>query len=1175
VPDPDSSRPALPSADWAAVERLVERFEDAWRRGERPALDEYLPADGDLRRPALLELVHTDLEYRLNAGEAVRVEEYLRRFPELAGDRAAVLSLVAAEDELLRQKGRGRPLDEYLRRFPAYREELAARLAATSAAPVTPETRVSLNSAGTPDTLAPPASPAADFPSVPGYEILRQLGRGGMGIVYEARQTSLGRRVALKTIRGPADPEERDRFRFEAEAVARLQHPNVVQIHEVGECRGVPYLALELVEGGTLAQRLAGAPLPPAEAARLVETLARAVHAAHGRGVLHRDLKPANVLLTADGTPKVTDFGLAKRLDADAGWTRTGVVLGTPSYMAPEQAAGQVREVGPHTDVYALGAILYECLTGRAPFRAATTLATLELVRTCEPVAPRRLNPKLPRDLETICLKAMAREPARRYAGARDLADDLRRFLDGKPITARPVGHAERLRLWARRRPALAATYTLVLIAAGLSAAAAGVTWLWRQAEQARADAVNARRDLEDALGREQQAKRAQEELARQLELARYLRNVDLAYREYLDNRMARGDQLLRECPEDLRGWEWRLVHRLCHTQQVTDVPYSETAVTVTFSPDGRRLAALCSDRTVKVWDVETSEVTVTLTGLPTRPVGLGFSPDGETLITLGGSRGAETAVAYDLSSSKAVRTVRGPRLQSAGKLIAAGATLSPDGSRAATFGEDNSLTIWDTATGQTVLALKEAAYGPNPLSRFRFSPDGTRVASFYPRGTLRVWDVATGKLLLTRPQENPAIYRVDFSPDGKTLAVILNADNPESAVRVWDVATGREVQTLRGHRAAVLAASFGGDGRTLVSAAKDMTVRVWDWPSAREVATLPAHADETLSVAVSPDARFLAAASKGKGVELWDTRHEPGSVTLRGGWGHALAMRFAPDGQRLLFFAADRIARAADVATGRITFPREHPVDEPVFGAAISPDGLRLATASMFAVKLWDLRTGWQIEVLRDNKNEPMRGLGWCSAALSPDGRWLAAGTLEGQVQVWDTRTGAKGPTLGGHKRPVLALAFSPDGRLLAVPSRDQTAVLYDTETWEERHVLRGHTDAVQVVAFSVDGERLATASADWTVKVWDVATAQVVRTLRGHGHSVNDVAFSPDGRRLASGSADYTVKLWDVATGQEYLTLKGHDEAVFSVCFSPDGRRLASSSGKMIMIWDAGPGP
>jgi hypothetical protein len=409
---PSPARPTLPT-----TEALLEAQRQCWARGDRRPVEAYLREHPALRDDgeAILDLIYNEVLLRRAAGEGPRLEEYTGRFPELAPDLGKQFAVDAACE------------------------------GATNPATRRP---------GTPSRGGDPAAANGEtWPAVPGYEVLEELGRGGMGVVYKARQAGLGRLVALKVILAGAHAgaDDRARFRAEAEAVARLQHPNVVQIHEVGERDGRPYFSLEFCPGGSLDGRLAGTPLPPPEAGRLVETLARAVHAAHRHGIIHRDLKPANVLLAEDGTPKITDFGLAKRLDG-SGRTRSGELLGTPSYMAPEQARGQGKAVGPAADVYALGAILYECLTGRPPFRAATWPETLQQVSAEEPVPPRRLNAAVPRDLETVCLKCLEKEPGRRYAGARDLAEDLRRFGAGEPVKARPVGWPGRTWRWARRQ---------------------------------------------------------------------------------------------------------------------------------------------------------------------------------------------------------------------------------------------------------------------------------------------------------------------------------------------------------------------------------------------------------------------------------------------------------------------------------------------------------------------------------------------------------------------------------------------------------------------------------------------------------------------------------------------------------------------------------------------------
>jgi serine/threonine protein kinase len=474
--DPHPTRPrsrqASPSpVDWSVLRDVVRRFEEDRRRGLRGEIGDYLPPAELLRTRALIELVHIDLELRLKEGQVARVEEYLRRYPHLAADADVVIELIVAEYRL-RRRGGAPSVSGYVTRFPQY-GELAEKL----------------GELGMDDRTAPLDSEPVIVspPSVAGYEVLELVGRGGMGVVYRARQLGLGRDVALKMVLSDAHVRPRDlaRFRAEAAALARLQHPNIVQIYDVGEAgSGKPYFAFEFVAGGTLAQHLrgSGAPQAPGAAAKLIETLARAVQAAHANGVIHRDLKPANILLCDRGggsgddlasiIPKITDFGLAKCAEdreetpADVrGPTATGELLGTPNYMAPEQATTPRQPVGPGADVYALGAILYELLTGRPPFTGPTAVATIIQVIHNEPVPVAHLQPGVPKDLETICLKCLRKEARQRYGSAQELAEDIGRFLRDEPIRARPVRTMEKLRRWVRGHPTAAG-----LLAAGLIA---------------------------------------------------------------------------------------------------------------------------------------------------------------------------------------------------------------------------------------------------------------------------------------------------------------------------------------------------------------------------------------------------------------------------------------------------------------------------------------------------------------------------------------------------------------------------------------------------------------------------------------------------------------------------------------------------------------------------------
>jgi tRNA A-37 threonylcarbamoyl transferase component Bud32 len=520
--------------------------------------------------PSVPELVSRWQELR-RQGQSVSPEELCAGCPERLDDLKRYLQAVGAMESFL-------GLD-----------------AGADAATVPPAPAGGNGEAAEATATLPPAAAqreaAAPWPVVPGYEILGELGRGGMGVVYKARHLKLNRVVALKMVLagGHAGPDDLARFLAEAEAVAALQHPHIVQLHDFGEHEGLPFFTLEFVPGGSLADKLSVTPLPPQEAARVVEQLARGLHYAHGKGIVHRDLKPANVLLAEDGTPKVTDFGLAKRVEVGTGLTATGAILGTPSYMAPEQAGGHGKRVGPRTDVYALGAILYECLTGRPPHNAATLAETLLQVIGEEPASVRQLQPGVPADLETICHRCLQKEPARRYASAEEVAEDLRRFQAGEPIRARPVGNIERVWRWCRRNPVVAGLLTAV--AATLFLGTAVATYF---AVQARAEAGHARDNGEhaadearkakesekqskeseqQALEQKRDAETARQQLKQQLERAEglvYAGQIDRTQHYWREGNAAAAQDQLDRCRWDYRGWEHNYLHTLFQVSHLT-----------------------------------------------------------------------------------------------------------------------------------------------------------------------------------------------------------------------------------------------------------------------------------------------------------------------------------------------------------------------------------------------------------------------------------------------------------------------------------------------------------------------------------------------------------------------------------------------------------------------------
>ncbi|HVS35865.1 MAG TPA: serine/threonine-protein kinase [Gemmataceae bacterium] len=706
------------------------------------------------------------------------------------------------------------------------------------------------------DPIPPPTPPL--LPSVPGYEVLEELGRGGMGVVYKARQIGFNRVVALKMLLSGAHagPEERERFRIEAQAVARLQHANIVQVHDVGEHDGLPFFSMEFCRGGSLERKLNATPLPSAEAAALMEKLARAVQAAHDKGVIHRDLKPANVLMAEDGTPKVVDFGLAKQMDTE-GRTHTGAVMGTPSYMAPEQAAGKAKTVGPATDIYALGAILYECLTGRPPFRAATALSTIGQVLGEDPVPPRYLQPRTPRDLETICLKCLEKQPGRRYGTAVELAEDLARWQHGDPVKARPasLGYV----LWKQcrryRAPLTVAAAMLLLLAVVVLTAFGLLVAAWNRAE-------NNFEALQKAM---KERELTQEDIQRQFS------NLARSYADRSGAEFRTGDV------RDSLNWMLRAYElapagdpqRPTYLRLIPDRGRSIARFTVlhdgavngaAFSPDGKTLATASWDRTVRVWDVADGKERLRLSH-DAEAWRVSFGPDGRTIAAASDDR---TARLWDAADGKERRrfTHDGPVYM---------ASFSPDGKTLVTASADHTARVWNIADGgrgevtSPLLMLQH----PDAVWGASFSPDGRTIATACRDGIARLWNAADGKPLREFRHDGP-INVAWFSPDGRTL---LTASGDRTA-RIWDVASGQELQRFH-HDAEVLDASFSPDGRTVVTASYDHTARLWDVATGQELQRLP-HGAEVLGAAFSADGRFVVTACRDKAARLWEVDFPP-----------------------------------------------------------------------------------------------------------------------------------------------------------------------------------------------------------------------------------------------------------------------------------------------------------
>jgi len=1049
------------------------------------------------------------------------------------------------------------------------------------------------------------------------YKLLSVLGEGGFGIVYLAEQREpIRRQVALKVIKPGMDSKQViARFEAERQALAVLDHPNIAHVFDAGATEnGRPYFVMELVKGLPITEYCDEKRLSIEERLELFRQVCEAVQHAHQKGIIHRDIKPSNILVPVQSgkpVPMIIDFGVAKAISQPLTertlFTEQGQFIGTPEYMSPEQAGMTILDIDTRSDIYSLGVVLYELLTGTLPFshdelgragfaeiqriiretdppRPSTRLSSLG--EEAKKIAEKRhtevavLTKRLHKELEWIPLKAMRKEQDRRYKTASELADDVRNYLDGGPLIAGPESAGYRLKKVIKRQRALVAGVTAVLIV--LIAGIVVSTYFAIQSRIAEEKERNQRIVAEKARGRAEKAETDAVEaqmLAEQRESdARqhlYMARIGLVQQAWQNSNVAEVSDLLNLLrpevgQEDLRAFEWYYFWEQCHSRHTTLYGHPSEIRAVSFSPCGKTLATSTAgyNTAIRLWDIQGHRVKNVLRGRTRMDMvmSLVFSPDGKTLASGDWNKTLrlwDTATGQEYPNSMKMSS------------IITSVAFSPDGKVLAAGLMGGGVRLWDL--DDSLREILDNIKHPSAGVYVAFSPnpnDAVLAIAWGEYGkpsSVTLWDIRTSRVRATLTGHADTIESVAFSPDGKLLATASR----DTTVRLWDLSSDHEAAVGRGHTAPLWCVAFNPDGKSIATGSSDNTIRLWDLTDTkdlREIDCLLGHTDRMWALSFSPDGKLLASGSRDQLVKLWkvDESLEP---MLHGSAVSSVA------------FCLDDTVLAAgcesgDVVlwevTGRQELRRLQGHIGPVWSVAVSPGSNRVATGGKDkTVRLWDPATGDSLATLRGHTDEVY------SVTFSPDGGTLAVTCKDMSLTLWDLATQEQRTIQDRQDKPwnrdimpVLSAAFSPDGKVLATGGWDGTAQLWDVSAGSKGNTLgqRWVDEGTWSVTFSPISAIFAIAKLDKTLELWDPTTKTLNTTLSGHTGPVWCLAFSPDERLIASGSTDTTVRLWDVDLGTQRATLIGHEGPVTSVAFSSDGNILVSSSKDgSVRLWQA----